>query len=51
MDEFEAVKKILDTLAKNWDKLAPDTKLWLKSRFEALDAGKKPKSDVDRERT
>ena len=50
MEEFESVKKILDALAKNWDKLAPDTRLWLKSRFAALDAGKVVKSDVDKER-
>jgi hypothetical protein len=50
MDEFKAVKKILDSLSANWDKLAPDTRLWLKSRFAALDDGKRVKSDVDKER-
>jgi len=50
MEEFKAVKKILDALSTNWEKLAPDTKIWLKSRFEALDAGKQETSDADRER-
>lgn len=50
MEEFESVKKILDVLAKNWNKLAPDTRAWLKTRFAALDAGRVKKSDEDGER-
>lgn len=50
MDEFEAVKKIMDALSKNWRKLSPDTKLWLKGQLSKLDTGKETVSDVDKER-
>jgi len=50
MDEFEAVKKILDVVGKNWEKLAPDTRVWLKSRLESLPTGKHVKSDEEAER-
>lgn len=46
--EFEAVKKIMDVLSKNWSLLAPDTKIWLKSRLEKLPTGKV--QDIDDER-
>jgi hypothetical protein len=49
-DEFRAVKKIMDTMTANWPKLAPDTKVWLKSRLETLPTDKVAKSDVDQER-
>jgi len=49
-DEFRAVKAIMDTLIKHWPALAPDTRLWLKSRFQQLDDRQLPVEDVDRER-
>ena len=50
MEEFEAVKKIMDVMSKNWKRLSPDTKLWLKGQLEKLETGKVVKSDTDRER-
>ena len=50
MDEFKAVKKIMDAIEKNWELLAPDTKVWLKSRLTELPAPQLPRRDVDEER-
>lgn len=49
MDEFEAVKKIMDVVAKNWPKLAPDTKIWLKSRLEKLPTDRVMNLDDERD--
>jgi len=50
MEEFEAVKKIMDVVAKNWAKLAPDTRVWIKSRLDALPTDKVKQNDEERER-
>jgi len=49
-EEFKAMKLIMDVLVKNWPKLAPDTKVWLKSRLEELPDDKIIQEDVDKER-
>ena len=50
IDEFKALKKIMDAIEKNWQMLAPDTQTWLKSRLAELPAPKLPRRDVDEER-
>ena len=49
-DEFKAMRTIMDAVTKNWNKLAPDTRVWVKSRLDKLPTGKLEKIDVESER-
>jgi hypothetical protein len=50
-EEMKAMKKIVDTVTREWDKLSEPSRVWVKHHLDALDV-KAPvkKSDVEKER-
>jgi len=50
-EEFKAMKAIVDTVTKNWEKLGPDSRAWVKARLDALPVNKSKKKDSEEERT
>jgi hypothetical protein len=50
-EEMKAMKKIVDVVTKEWEKLSEPSRVWVKHHLDALDV-KAPvkKSDVEKER-
>lgn len=50
-EEMKSMKKIVDTVTREWDKLSEPSRVWVKHQLDTLDV-KAPvnKSDVEKER-